>query len=189
MTIHVEGTDPYAWPYDGRLAGGHLALVLAGWDAGWTSRCVSIDEPDRCARDLAVAVDALGGLVVRLAHTGAAPQALPVDAITIAVPGIDGFYASALDDLLRTQGRTHLLVAGHGLEAAVHSTLRSANDRGYECLLVTDASAPLTTDLEAASASTVTMSGGIFGAIGTTPAVLRALQPVPTLVPSTPQEA
>ncbi len=192
MTTHtiVEGTEPYPWPYDGRLGGDHLALVLAGWDESWSYRSVRSGSAERRALQLAAAVAQIGGLVIVLAHGTAVKLAVGAPSTTVPVPGIDGFYASRLDDLLRTQRRTHLLVAGHGIEAAVHSTLRSANDRGYECLLVTDACTSLTDDLDAASAKQVTMSGGIFGAIGTTDAVLAALpQPVPTLVPSTPQEA
>lgn len=188
--VFVEGTEPYAWPYDGRIAGDHLALLLAGWDESWSCRAVRSEAAERRALRLAAAVDAVGGLVIVLAHGTAVKLASGVASTTVPVPGIDGFYASRLDDLLRTQHRTHLLVAGHGIEAAVHSTLRSANDRGYECLLVTDACTALTDDLDAPSAKQVTMSGGIFGAIGTTDAVLAALPaPVPHLVPSLPQEA
>jgi hypothetical protein len=188
--IVVEGTEPYAWPYDGRLAGSHLALVLAGWDEGWSCRTVRSEPAERRALRLAAAVDRAGGLVIVLAHGTAVKLASGVASTTVPVPGIDGFYASRLDDLLRTRRRTHLLVAGHGIEAAVHSTLRSANDRGYECLLVTDACTSLTDDLGAPSAKQVCMSGGIFGAVGTTDAVIAALpDPVPHLVPSTPQEA
>ena len=188
--IIVEGTEPYAWPYDGRLGGDHLALVLAGWDGSWAHRSVGSEATERRTRCLAAAVAQVGGHVIVLAHGTAATLAIDAPATTVPVPGIDGFYASRLDDLLRTERRTHLLVAGHGIEGAVHSTLRSANDRGYECLLVTDACTSLTDDLGGASAKQVTMSGGIFGAIGTTDAVLAALlQPVSTLVPSTRQEA
>jgi hypothetical protein len=194
MTILVDGTDPYPWPYDGRLGGDHLALVLAGWDEGWAERSLGTDAAAPSAAALAGAVAARGGLVVVLAHRGSEPLPLDVPTTIIAAPAIDGFYASPLDDLLRRTGRTHLLVAGHGIEGPVHSTLRSANDRGYECLLVLDACSSLTDDLVEASAKQVTMSGGIFGANGTTGAVLRALaepdpsEPVPHLVPSTPQE-
>ena len=38
----VADTEPYAWPYDGRLAGDHLALVLAGWDESWAERSVDV---------------------------------------------------------------------------------------------------------------------------------------------------
>ncbi len=195
MTLHVARTEPYAWPCDGRLAGGHLALVLAGWDASWAERCA--DDPAapeavaRCAQ-LASAVAAIGGLVVLVAHAGSAVADLPGGAHpeVVTASGIDALYGSSLEPLLRRAGRTHLLVAGHGLEGPVHSTLRSANDRGYECLLVADACSSLTGDLADASAKTVTMSGGIFGAVGTTDAVLTALSPVTPTIPSvTAQEA
>lgn len=57
------------------------------------------------------------------------------------------------------------------------STLTSANDRGYECLLLTDACAALAEQTRKGALSTVTMSGGIFGAVGIM-AHLAAKQPV-----------
>ncbi len=182
---HVAGTAPYAWPYDGRIEGRHLALVLAGWDVAWAARAHA-DDPaahDVAVFGLAEAVHAVGGLVLVVTH-GAAPAPLvpdPTDAgvtaTAVAAAGVDGFHGSPLDTVLRASGRTHLLVAGHGIEGPVHSTLRSANDRGYECLLVTDACTHLVPDLAAPAAHTVTMSGGIFGAVGTTAPVLAALAP------------
>ena len=182
MTSYVPDTQPYAWPYDGRIDGACLALVLAGWDDGWSTRAVAdLDAVDRAAQ-LADAVLAVGGLVVTVAHGHAAALSAgsgPTTASVVAAVGIDGFHGSPLDAVLRQAGRTHLLVAGHGIEGPVHSTIRSANDRGYECLLVTDACTALTPDLAPASAKTVTMSGGIFGAIGTAAAVLAALAASP----------
>lgn len=98
------------------------------------------------------------------------PGDLVVDAA-----GIDGFHGSALDDELRGRGIDTLVLAGFGAEAAVDSTLRAANDRGYECLVLTDAVAPFDSELEAHVLDSVTMSGGIFGAIATTDALLAAL--------------
>jgi nicotinamidase-related amidase len=175
MIAHVADTAHYAWPYDGTLAASALALVLVGWDEGWAGRATADPATLERLSQLVVAVERWGGAIVAIAH-GEPPA--PVDAgdvVHVRAAGIDGFYGSALDAELRSDGRTHLLVAGHGIEGPVHSTLRSANDRGYECLLVTDACTSLTTDLAPASAHTVTMSGGIFGAIGTTAAVLDAL--------------
>jgi hypothetical protein len=175
VTVHVADTAPYPWPYDGRLDGDALALVLVGWDERWSGR--SSDDAGASLRchQLAAAVVAHGGEVLVVAHDGAPPLGLDVAARTVAAPALDAWYASPIDAWLRAAGRTHLLVAGHGLEGPVHSTLRSANDRGYECLLVTDACTSLQDDLAAAAALTVTMSGGIFGAIGTTDPVLIAL--------------
>jgi len=81
--------------------------------------------------------------------------------------GIDGFFGSSLDALLRGWGCTHLALAGFGLEGPVHSTLRSANDRGYECLVLADACAASGEQTRRGALSTVAMSGGIFGAVGT----------------------
>ncbi|MGQ0431206.1 MAG: isochorismatase family protein [Microthrixaceae bacterium] len=184
--MHVEGSAPYPWPYDGRLDGAHLALVLAGWDEQWSGRAFdSVAVGGRCV-GLAAAVSGFGGLVIGIAHRGHVSLAVPGLGSSLASDGIDAFHGGPLDDVLRRGRRTHLLIAGLGLEGPVHSTLRSANDRGYECLLVADAAAALTPTLADAACKTVTMSGGIFGAVGTTAAVLAAI--TPTLIPTLAKE-
>lgn len=185
--VHVADTAPYAWPYDGRLAGAHLALVLVGWDAHWSARTVDPAVAVDGAARLVPEVLRVGGLVVALHHGDAEPVEL-AGGRPLGAHGLDGFWGGPIDAVLRAEGRTHLLVAGHGLEGPVHSTLRSANDRGYECLLVTDACAALTDDLRHAAVHTVTMSGGIFGAIGRIDPVLGALAALPTAPAPTPEE-
>lgn len=91
--------------------------------------------------------------------------------------GIDGFFDSPLDGVLRHRRIHQLVIVGHGLEGPVHSTLRSANDRGYECLLVIDACTPIDASLVPAARRTVEMSGGIFGAVTTTAELIRDLLP------------
>jgi nicotinamidase-related amidase len=117
--------------------------------------------------------------VLAVAHGDGAPLQAPDHAVSVTAAGIDAFYGGPLGAVLRRDGRNHLLVAGHGLEGPVHSTLRSANDRGFECLLVADASSPLTRDCAGAASSTVCMSGGIFGAVGDAGEVLAALAALP----------
>ncbi len=90
-------------------------------------------------------------------------------------PGWDAFYSTALDLQLRTAGRDLLLLAGAWLEVGVHSTMRSANDRGYECLLVLDACISGSELTAAAARSSIEMSGGIFGAVGTSQDLLGLL--------------
>lgn len=187
---HVAGTEPYPWPYDGRVVGDTLALVLAGWDRRWAGRAAHGTATVAACGRLAAGVAASGGLVVAVDHGETGTTAghpgppepvelvLPVPPVVVGAAGLDGLHGGPLDDLLRRAGRTHLLVAGFGLEGPVHSTLRSANDRGYECLLVTDACAPLDEGLAGAAAHTVTMSGGIFGAVGRLDPVLAALAAV-----------
>lgn len=185
--VTVSGTRPYPWPYDGRLEPRHLALVVAGWDTRWLDACEHHDDAVRTITELAQEIATRDALVVSVSHAGERmlldPEqgTVPLDQLpgahAVRAAGIDGFHGSALELLLRGERRTHLLVAGLGLEAPVHSTMRSANDRGYECLLLTDACAAIVPDLESASIATIEMSGGIFGAVGTCAALLSALPP------------
>lgn len=178
VSVHVDGTVPYPWPYDGLVDGASLALVLAGWDECWSARVAAphLGLAVSAATTLAGEVAAGGGMVVALAHRGAVPLGRPTpSALTVRADGLDGCFGGPLEPELRRRGRTHVIVAGLGLEGPVHSTLRSLNDRGFECLLVTDACAPLDAALGAAAAGIVTMSGGIFGAVGTLAPTLAAL--------------
>jgi hypothetical protein len=174
MTV-VAATSPYPWPHDGRLAGARLAVVVTGHDAGWISRSRGTVAVRDVLERLVAAVDDVGGLVVRVAHDGQVPDGA---AEHLTAAGVDGFYGSSLDLVLRSAGRDQLLMSGYGLETTVHSTMRSANDRGYECLLVADACAHLDADLESAALRTIEMSGGIFGAVGSSGPVLEALDQI-----------
>jgi nicotinamidase-related amidase len=89
--------------------------------------------------------------------------------------GVDGFAGSPLAERLAGDGLDHLLVCGLGLEGPVHSTLRSANDRGLECLLVIDGCAAMDPNLADPAVQIVEMSGGIFGAVATSAHVLSGL--------------
>jgi len=89
--------------------------------------------------------------------------------------GVDGFSASPLAVGLRALGTVNLVIAGFGLEGPVHSTLRTASDRGWECLLVADACAPFEPDLAPGALGMVEMSGGLFGVTTTAQGLLSAL--------------
>ena len=80
-----------------------------------------------------------------LGATGSSPASLAVDPVgagdvVVDCAGMAGFSGSRLDGELRRRGIDRLAVGGLGLETAVYSTLGAANDRGYECLALTDAS-------------------------------------------------
>lgn len=167
----VARTTPYPWPWDDRLEPGRTALVAV------SPRAAGDRLPGPAlwgeVRATADRIRAWGGVVVQV--TTAPPDRsagsrdpaadLVADEVLDAA-GIDGFYGSPLDDRLRRLGRDQLLLCGAWLETGVHSTMRSANDRGYECLLVLDACLPYDAALAAAARSQIEMSGGIFGAVG-----------------------
>jgi nicotinamidase-related amidase len=81
----------------------------------------------------------------------------------ITKPGKGAFYNTNLEFLLKTQNISHLIVAGVTTEVCVQTTLREANDRGYECLLVEDATASYFPEFKQATLAMVRAQGGIVG--------------------------
>ena len=179
----VAGTTPYPWPYDGALSPERTALIVAGWNDEWWARChdpaAVVDRIRRLAEsvDTVITIDHAGPSRSRRSFDPAAAGSVPTIAgsSVVTAAGIDAFYGSPLDPVLRSRRTDLLLLVGLGLETTVHSTMRSANDRGFECLLVVDACAPLDPDAVPNAVSMVEMSGGIFGAVGLTDPVLAAL--------------
>ncbi len=104
------------------------------------------------------------------------PEVAPIEGEAIIdKPGKGAFYATDLDLLLRTGGITHLIFTGITTDVCVHTTMREANDRGYECLLLTDCTGATDTGNYAAALKMVTMQGGVFGAIAESSSLLTTL--------------
>lgn len=185
----VADTTPYAWPFHGRLVPERTALVICGAGETW-SRRTEFDPGAEAAVEALRRAGAVHGLAVVLVRHDPPPQRAPAPSVTTPSPvldpdtrehvvpavGIDGFYGSALDATLRSLGVTDLLMVGRTLETTVHGTTRRANDRGYECLTVVDACSSTEPRCRDGAISSIEMSGGIFGAVGTTAAVIDALE-------------
>ncbi|MBD1809864.1 cysteine hydrolase [Microcoleus sp. FACHB-SPT15] len=108
---------------------------------------------------------------------GIIPELEPLPGETVITkPGKGAFYQTNLEALLHKQGITHLLITGVTTEVCVQTTMREANDRGFECLMVEDATESYFPEFKQSTLAMMTAQGGIIGWTAPAANVLQALE-------------
>ena len=104
------------------------------------------------------------------------PELAPLPGeMVIDKPGKGMFWATGLQETLAARGITQLVFAGVTTEVCVHTTVREANDRGLECLVVSDAVASYFPEFHRVALDMITAQGGIFGWVADSATVCAAL--------------
>jgi nicotinamidase-related amidase len=123
-------------------------------------------------------VGPMGRILVLDEHGNAIiPELEPLPGETVITkPGKGAFYNTKLESLLHEQGITHLLVTGVTTEVCVQTTMREANDRGFECLLVEDATESYFSEFKQSTLDMMVAQGGIVGWTAPTANIFPALE-------------
>lgn len=143
----------------------------------WRTRQMGVGIGDRgpCGRFL-VRGEPGWEIIPELAPQGGEP--------IIDKPGKGAFFATDLDLILRDRKIRNLVITGITTDVCVHSTLREANDRGYECLVLADCCGATVKENHDAALRTIKIGGGVFGTVSDSRSLLDGLAPVSHAGPS-----
>jgi len=115
-------------------------------------------------------------LIVGEPGTAILSELAPIDGeIVIEKPGKGAFYATPLGEILKARGLEQLVFAGVTTEVCVQTTMREANDRGYECLLAEEATESYFPEFKTAAIAMITAQGGIVGWVGSVDDIIEGI--------------
>lgn len=107
------------------------------------------------------------------------PEVKPLPGeIVIDKPGKGSFVGTSLDLILKTKGIQNIILAGVTTDVCVHTTMRHANDMGYECILLTDCCGATDPKNHDAAISMIQKQGGVFGTVTTSEKLIASLSAV-----------
>src|SRR6202022_2564726 len=194
MTQRYVAADPYPWPYDGDLRPANTALIVIDMQAvfcgiGGYVDCMGYDLSLTRApiEPIAAVLAIMRRQGFHVFHTREGHRRdladLPANkrwrsrriGAGIGDPGKGSFCATDLELMLRLRGISNLVLTGITTDVCVHTTMREANDRGFECLLLEDCTGATEYGNYLAALEMVKMQGGVFGAVASSAAFLAAV--------------